>query len=189
VHGAAEKRGQAKRDYGRCDPRHRFPGAERADLADCEGGGGLQRIVVYLLRNQGVLLNALYVELKTEMAIAALAGLPTGKDVRDQMASMWNGWLRWAMSDPDKRRTLAQLAVSDEITPKSRDIGRRAMAAAAVILERSRANGPMRTAPLGLVAGLMNAVADATVEFIVQDPANADSHTRVGFEALWRMIA
>jgi AcrR family transcriptional regulator len=135
------------------------------------------------------LLNALYVDLKTEMASAALCDLSPAKDVRDQMASMWKGWLRWATAAPDKRRTLAQLAVSDEITNTSRDIGRSAMGGAAEILERSRANGPMQAVPLGLVAGLMNAVADATVEFILQDPANYDAHSRAGFEALWRMIA
>lgn len=135
------------------------------------------------------LLNQLYVELKTEMASAALDEVPTDKNIRHQMASMWSGWLRWATANPDKRRTLAQLVVSDAITGTSRDIGRRAMAGASAILERSRANGPMRAAPLGLVAGLMNAAADATVEFIILDPENADSHCRTGFEAMWRMIA
>ncbi len=135
------------------------------------------------------LLNQLYVELKTEMASAALDGIPTGKNIRNQMASMWSGWLRWATAYPDKRRTLAQLAVSDEVTGTSRQIGNRAMAGVSEILERSRKNGPMRAAPLGLVVGLMNAAADATVDFIVRDRANADSHSRAGFEAMWRMIA
>jgi AcrR family transcriptional regulator len=135
------------------------------------------------------LLNQLYVGLKTEMASAALDGIPTDKDIRDQMASVWSGWLRWATANPDKRRTLAQLAVSDEITGTNREIGQRAMAGVSEILERSRENGPMRAAPLGLVAGLMNAAADATVHFIIHDPANADSHSRTGFEATWRMIA
>ena len=62
------------------------------------------------------LLNQLYVELKTEMAAAALEGIPTGKSVRAQMAGMWASSLGWATAYPDKRRTLAQLSVSDEIT-------------------------------------------------------------------------
>lgn len=135
------------------------------------------------------LLNQLYVELKTEMAAAALDGIPTGKGIRNQMAGMWSSSLRWATTYPDKRRTLAQLTVSDEITGMSRQVGQRAMAGVVEILERSRKNGPMRAAPLGFVAALMNATADATVEFIVHDRANADSHSRAGFEALWRMIA
>ncbi len=138
---------------------------------------------------KAALLNQLYVELKTEMAAAALDGVLIDQHVRDQMASMWRGWLGWATADPEKRRTLAQLAVSDEITRPSRDVGNRAMAEVAAILERSRETGPMRAAPLGLVVGLMNAAADATVDFIIHDPANAETHSRTGFEAMWRMIA
>ena len=42
------------------------------------------------------LFNQLYLELKTEMAAAALGGLPAGADVRGQCSHMWSGWLRWA---------------------------------------------------------------------------------------------
>ena len=69
------------------------------------------------------LLNQLYVELKSEMGSAVLHGLQTDQGIREQMAHVWAGWLRWAASDPDKRRALAQLSVSDEIGPESRTIG------------------------------------------------------------------
>ena len=135
------------------------------------------------------LLNQLYVELKSEMAATALRGLPSDQGVREQMAHVWAGWLRWAASDPDKRRALAQLSVSDEIGPESRKIGGSALVEVASLLERSRQDGPMQDVPLGLVVGLMNAVAEATVDFIITDPANSDAHRIAGFEAMWRMIA
>ena len=135
------------------------------------------------------LLNQLYVELKSEMGSAVLDGLPTDQGVREQMAHVWAGWLRWAASDPDKRRALAQLSVSDEISPESRKSGGAALIGVASLLEQSRENGPMQAAPLGLVVGLMNAVAEATVDFIITDPANSDAHRIAGFEAMWRMIA
>jgi AcrR family transcriptional regulator len=135
------------------------------------------------------LFNQLYVELKTEMAAVASNGVRIDQDVRDQMAGLWRGRLRWATAHPEKRRALAQLAVSDEITRSSREVANRAMAGVSSILERSRQNGPMRAAPLGLVVNLMNAVSDATVDFIIHDPANAEAHDQTGFEAVWRMIA
>ena len=52
----------------------------------------------------------------------------------------------------------------------------------AEILERSRANGPMRDAPLAFVVVLANAVADATIDFIIRDPDNADAHASDGFD-------
>lgn len=135
------------------------------------------------------LLNHLYLELKTEMAAAALEGLPPGEDgVRAQMQHVWSGWLRWATSCPEKRRTLAHLGVSDDITPETREAAHRTMIGIAALLERSRETGPLRAAPLGFVSALMSAMADATMDFMIGDPANADKHCATAFEALWRML-
>src|ERR1700726_1628390 len=46
------------------------------------------------------LLNQLYVELKAEMAAAALDGLPAKGNTRKRMLSIWSHWLRWATSCP-----------------------------------------------------------------------------------------
>lgn len=135
------------------------------------------------------LFNQLYMDLKAEMAAAALAELPAGSSSRDQMSHLWSRWLHWATSCPDKRRTLAHLDVADEITPTSRRVASQAMAAIALLLKRSHVNGPMRDAPLALVVALMGALADATIDFMIRDPANAGEHGRSGFEALWRIIA
>jgi len=135
------------------------------------------------------LLNRLYLDLKTEMAAAALDGLPDEADVRSQLAHMWTGWLGWAVANTGKRRALAQLAVSDEITPESKEAGHRLMAGVGNILDRSRANGPMRSAPLGLVASLLNAMAEATIDFSTADPDNALAHRDITFDAVWRIIA
>jgi len=119
----------------------------------------------------------------------ALGGLPADGDARGQLLHLYSGWLRWATAYPERRRTLAQLDVSDEITAATHAAASRAMSGVAKILERIRANGPMRDAPLAFVVVLANAVADATIDFIIRDPDNADAHARAGFEALWRMIA
>jgi len=135
------------------------------------------------------LLNQLYLELKAEMAAAALDGLPTESDIRQQLLHLWIHWLRWATSCPEKRRTLAHLDISDDITSESHETARRMMAGIAKLLERSRENGPMRDAPLGFVIALMSALADATIDFMISDPANAEQHCMAGFDAVWRVIA
>lgn len=135
------------------------------------------------------LLNQLYMELKAEMAAAALSDLLTESGIREQMLHMWSHWLRWAATCPEKRRALAHLDVSNEITLASRQAASQAMSGVASLLERSREHGPMHDAPLGLVVGLMSALADVTVDFMIRDPANADRHSRATFDALWRMVA
>jgi AcrR family transcriptional regulator len=135
------------------------------------------------------LFNHLYLELKGEMATVALGDVPVVGEVRQPMFALWNQWLHWASASPEKRRALAHLAVSADITPASREAGHEAMAGIAKLLDRSRDQGPMRDAPLGFVLALMNALADTTVDFMIQDPAHAEDHCKASFDALWRMLS
>ncbi len=135
------------------------------------------------------LLNAVYVALKLEMAAVALEGLSAEGDLREQLFQTWSNWLGWATSFPEKRKALAHLGVSDDITMTSRRAGRQAMAGAAELLERGKQSGILRDAPLSFVAALMNAVAEATIDFMIGDPDNAEKHRIAGFEAMWRMLA
>jgi AcrR family transcriptional regulator len=135
------------------------------------------------------LFNELYLELKSTMASEALEGLPARAELRDQVFHIWSNWMGWAVSNPDKRRAMAQLGVSDEITPQTRAAAHQTMATIGQLLERTRANGPMREAPMGFVVAIMNSLADATMDFMVQDPSNAEKHLKLGFDALWRVLA
>jgi AcrR family transcriptional regulator len=162
-------------------------GAPTATIAK-EAGVSNGSLFTYF-KTKADLFNQLYIELKREMASAPVDGLPTEGDIREQMLHIWTHWLSWAMSCPEKRRTLAHLGVSDDITPDSRKIAHRMMAGIAKLLEQSCENGPMRDAPLGFVVALMSALADATIDFMIHDPANADEHRMAAFDAMWRMLA
>jgi AcrR family transcriptional regulator len=133
--------------------------------------------------------DQLYLELKTGMASAALEGFPRGAELREQLFHVWSNWMRWAVSNPEKRRALAQLGLSDEIKPMTRAAAHKTMASLGELLERSRAKGPMRKAPIGFVVAILNSVAEATMDFMAQDPTNAKKHCKAGFDAVWRMIA
>jgi AcrR family transcriptional regulator len=135
------------------------------------------------------LFNQLYLEIKGEMAAAAMRGLSQDEPLHDQYFHVWRNWTGWAVSFPEKRRALAQLSVSDEITPQTRAAGHKAMAPMADLLERIRANGPMKGVPMAFLVALMTSVAESTMDFMSQDARNAKKHCKTGFEALWRMIA
>ena len=134
------------------------------------------------------LFNQLYLELKTEMAEASLAGLAAEGASREQMFRVWSNWMHWASANPQKRAVLAQLAVSEDMTPATREAGHRAMGGLAGLLERVRAGGPMRDAPMGFVVAIMNGVAEATIDFMAQEPVRAEVHCQAGFDAMWRII-
>ncbi len=138
---------------------------------------------------KATLLNELYVTLKTEMGRAALDGLPLKSHPREQVQHLWTQWLYWATSFPEKRRALAHLQVTDDITAESHALVGSALSAFTDLLERSRADGPMRETDLGFVLALTNSIVDATIDAMIRDPAEAEAHSRVAFEAMWRVLA
>src|SRR3984885_3351290 len=138
---------------------------------------------------KAVLLNELYVTLKKEMGAVAVAGLPVESDVREQVLHMWNQWLGCATWCPEKRRALARLQVADDITADSHRAVSSAFSGIADLLERSRASGPMRDTPLGFVLTLTTAIADAAIDAIIREPAEAEARGSVAFDAMWRVLA
>jgi AcrR family transcriptional regulator len=135
------------------------------------------------------LFNQLYLELKTGMGSAALKGMPTGTDLHKQVFHVWSNWMNWALSNPEKRRALMQLGLSDEITPESRAAAHKATAGLANLMERMRAKGSLRSTPMGFAAEIMNSLAETTMDFMIKDPNNARKHCKAGFDALWRVIS
>lgn len=161
-------------------------GASTAAIAK-EAGVSNGSLFVYF-DTKSTLVNELYVALKTEMAAAAVAGLPVGSAAREQVLHVWVHWLQWATAFPEKRRTLAHLDVSDEVTAASHLIVSASFGGIADLLDSTRAAGPMRDAPLGFVLALMTAIAEATIDSILSDPAQADVHRQLAFDAMWRML-
>ena len=135
------------------------------------------------------LFNQLYLELKTGMAAAALEGLPAEDDFRKQVFQVWSNWMDWATANPEKRRALAQLSVSGEITAATRATAQEALASLADLMERMRMHGSLRDASKSFAAAVMNSLAETTMDFTIQDPANAKRHCKVGFEVFWRAIS
>jgi hypothetical protein len=94
------------------------------------------------------------------------------------------------LANPAKRKALAQLSVSDQVTAESR---RAAEALAAPVLElinkAAAMGGALRAAPPGYVGALVESMASTTMDFMASDPARADEVSQVGFDALWRMLA
>jgi AcrR family transcriptional regulator len=162
-------------------------GAATATIAQ-EAGVSNGSLFTYF-ETKADLVNQLYLELKAGMAAAALEGLPAADDFRKQAFHVWSNWMDWAVSNPGKRRALAQLGVSEEITPATRAAAHEAAAGLADLMERVRAGGPLCNAPAGFAGAIMNALAEATMDFMIQDPVNAKKHCKTGFEALWRVMA
>lgn len=166
---------------------HGLAGASTSAIAK-EAGVANGSLFVYF-ETKTVLLNELYVLLKSEMGEAAFASVPRSGLVRERMAQMWSQWLAWATTNPHKRRTLAQLEVAEDISEASHAAVRRAQRGIAELVELARAGGPVADVPLSFAMVLTGAIADSTMDALIRDPVSAGARSAVAFDAVWRVLA
>ena len=162
-------------------------GASTASIAR-EAGVSNGTLFVYF-ETKTALVNELYVALKGGMGRAATEALVVGASPRDQLRSMWDRWIAWAVDDPGRRRALAHLGVAEDLSDASRHAVHAAYAGVAEILEQVASDGPLRDASLRFVSSLMSAIADATIDDLIANPDPSGARSGLAFEAMWRALA
>jgi len=139
-------------------------------------------------KNKSDLLNQLYLHLKADLRGAMLDGYPAKKSLEERSRCVWNGYIAWGSAFPLKRKAMNQLAVSDQITPRNKELGSELFAEIHSLMEEVRWRSAMNGQPPAFAAGIMTAIADTTMDFIARDPAAAKRYIRAGFDAFWRAI-
>ncbi|PZP84658.1 MAG: TetR/AcrR family transcriptional regulator [Azospirillum brasilense] len=139
-------------------------------------------------KTKAELYNQLYIDLKTQIATAALKGFPAKAELRTQLYHAWTNWMAYAVAHPEHRHAMKQLSVSEEITPETRAIVFKNMAELIHLMEQVRLNGPMKNDPQTITGSLITGIFEATMDTMIQDPANAKKHSKTAFNALWRMM-
>src|SRR6202790_2527857 len=62
------------------------------------------------------LINALYREVKLELADAMMSDFPRKKNVRTKLRHVWDRYVNWGIANPKRGKGLAQLQVSEVLT-------------------------------------------------------------------------
>jgi AcrR family transcriptional regulator len=136
------------------------------------------------------LVNALYREIKLELADAMMSGFPRKRSLRFKLQHIWDGYVNWGLANPEPRKVIQQLQVSDLITQESREAGMAPFAEIAAMTQDAIVQRAVRDdLPLEFIAKTLEALADATMEFIALHPSEADKYRASGFEMFWAGIA
>jgi AcrR family transcriptional regulator len=136
------------------------------------------------------LMNALYREIKLELADAMMSGFPRKKSVRSRLQHVWDGYVNWGVTNPEQRKVLAQLLVSGMLSKESIEAGSAPFVEMQNMIRNARGQHILRAdLPTELISKVMGALAEATMDLIVSKPAMAKSYRDGGFEIYWAGIA
>jgi AcrR family transcriptional regulator len=131
------------------------------------------------------LLNALYRQIKLELAEVLMSGFARKKDIRGKIQHIWDEFVSWGLANPERRRVLAQLVVSGKLTKETKAVGVAPFAEVEVMAQEAIAQGTIRDFPLVFIVAMMEALTQATIELIAANPSQAARYRTYGFDVLW----
>ncbi len=136
------------------------------------------------------LINALYREIKIELADAMMSGFPRKKSVRTRLRHVWDSYVNWGVTNPEQRKVLAQLQVSETLSKESIEAGGAPFVEIQNMTRDAIEHHILRgDLPIELISKMLGALAEATMDLIVLKPAMANKYRNGGFEAYWSGIA
>jgi AcrR family transcriptional regulator len=139
--------------------------------------------------NKDELLNELYVQLKSELReVMVSEALKTAKTAKSAARQAWTRYVSWGVVNPQKRKVLAQLGVSERVTEQSKAAGMVGFTELNAFLSRSVGSKILRQQPAAFVGSLLGAIAETTMDFMSRDPPRAEQYSQAGFEAFWNAL-
>jgi AcrR family transcriptional regulator len=136
------------------------------------------------------LINALYREIKLEVADAMMSGFPRKKSVRTRLQHVWDSFVHWGVKNPKQRRVLAQLQVSGMLSKESIEAGSAPFVEMQSAIRDAMEQHILRAdLPIELISKMLAASAEATMDLIVSKPVMANEYRNGGFEIYWAGIA
>lgn len=135
------------------------------------------------------LLNALYREIKQQMAEEMLSEFPGQASVPDRFHYAWSQYIAWGIRHPLERNVLRQMEVWGGLTSESREAGFTPFAAIHGMLDTARKQQLLNEIPSELIGAAVGALAEASMELMQKNGQQADEYREAGFRLLWEGIA
>jgi AcrR family transcriptional regulator len=132
------------------------------------------------------LLNQLYFSIKKEIAEWMLAEYPSQATVSERMRTVWMAYLKWGVSNPEKRQAMSQLSVSHRITQDIRAESMQHLREIDRLLKQCLGRGNANT--VAFATGIMTALSEVTIGFMSSDGRKAAKYAEMGFGALMRAL-
>jgi AcrR family transcriptional regulator len=131
------------------------------------------------------LINALYREIRLDLASAVMNGFPRKASVRDRLEHVWTGYVSWGVANPVARKALKHVSMSKAITRTVRAEGGVLFAEVERLQLDAVEQRKLRHLPPVMASQALKALAEMTMDLIEHQPEQARRLKAGGFQMLW----
>jgi AcrR family transcriptional regulator len=134
------------------------------------------------------LVNALYQEIKLELADTMMSGFPRKRSVRERLRHVWDQYIHWGVTNPLQHKVLNQIKFSSSLSEEAKAAGNEPFAEIQKMAEDAVAQRLVQDLPQQFIAAAMRSLVETTMEFVRQNPKQAELYRSSGFELFWHGI-
>lgn len=135
------------------------------------------------------LLNQLYLYLKSDLISSLADDYPTNVSIEKQIEYIWTGYIDWGVGNPNKRRALRQLSVSEKVSVDNQNTAEIMFENLQNVVANAINEGVLREQPMYFLSETINSLADMVLELAFRNPEKLLEYKTLGWKALWGAIA
>ena len=134
------------------------------------------------------LLDAVFRDIRLELATAILSSFPRKKDVRTRMLHIWDRFVGWGVEHPEALGVAVQMSARPDLTRNHSETEKGVRAEFEAIHRSFRELKLGPKLPPELVQAALDALAEMTIQMILRKPELAAKYRRAGFELFWNGV-
>jgi AcrR family transcriptional regulator len=134
------------------------------------------------------LVNALYTDLRLQLADAVMSGFPRRAGIRERLEHVWSRYVAWGVENPLARKTLKLVSLSHVVTAATRAEGAGLFADVERLQLDALAQKKLQRLPQQMASGALKALAEMTMDLIEREPGKAAIFRAAGFQMLWAAL-
>src|SRR5262249_13336623 len=131
------------------------------------------------------LINALYREIRLELADAVLNNFPRRANVRQRLEHVFERYVSWGVENPASRTVLKKVSMSNSITEATRAEGGVLFAEVERLYADATEQRKVHALPVQMAGQVVKALAEMTMDLIDREPKRAAEYKALGFQLLW----
>ena len=134
------------------------------------------------------LINALYREIRFDLAASVLNGFPRKAGIQDRLKHVWTRYVSWGVANPLARKTLRLVTMSNAIAPEVRAESGALFAEVERLQQDAVAQRRLQLPP-GMASQALKALSEMTMDLIEREPKRAKEYIAIGFQMLWGALS
>lgn len=159
-----------------------------ASTASITSAAGMAEGTLFIyFKGKDELINALYAEIKSDLADSMLVGLPKTGSVKDKMHHVWNNYVDWGAKNPERMTVMHKIKVWEGLKPEVRDQLMLRFSELHELTELVIRDSAKET-PYDFLMAIFSAQAETTMQFVKQNPEQAELYKNRGFEMFWNGV-